>query len=253
MSFKEQIDAAKLPEHVAIIMDGNGRWAKEKGKLRVFGHQNGVTAVRDTVEGAVEAGIKFLTLYAFSTENWNRPKLEVMALMELLVATISKETRTLMENGVRLNAIGDLKQLPEKCYKQLFQAIEKTKNNTRCTLTLALSYSSRLEITEAAKRIAEEVKAGRLSVEDINEKTFAGYLYTGCMPDPELMIRTSGEHRISNYLLWQLAYAELYFTPKLWPDFRREDLFEAIVDYQKRERRFGLTGEQLTNFSFNKI
>ncbi len=253
MSFKEQIDVEKLPQHVAIIMDGNGRWAKEKGKLRVFGHQNGVTAVRDTVEGAVEGGIKYLTLYAFSTENWNRPKLEVMALMELLVATISKETKTLMDNGVRLHAIGDLQQLPEKCRKQLLQAIAKTKNNNRCTLTLALSYSSRKEITEAVKKIAAEVKAGSLSVEDIDEKSFEGYLNTAGIPDPELMIRTSGEHRISNYLLWQLAYAELYFTPKLWPDFRREDLFEAIVDYQKRERRFGLTGEQVTNLTFNKI
>jgi undecaprenyl diphosphate synthase len=176
-----------------------------------------------------------------------------MALMELLVATISKETKTLMENQVRLNAIGDLKQLPEKCFKQLSQAIDKTKDNSRCTLTLALSYSSRREIAEAAKRIAEDVKKGRLSVEDVDEETFSGYLHTSSMPDPELMIRTSGEHRISNYLLWQLAYAELYFTPKLWPDFRREDLFEAIVDYQKRERRFGLTGEQVTNFTFNKI
>lgn len=245
MSSLKQIDKDRLPRHVAIIMDGNGRWAKEKGKLRVFGHQNGVTAVRDTVEGAVEAGIKYLTLYAFSTENWNRPKLEVMALMELLVATISKETRTLMENGVRLNAIGDLKSLPEKCYNELQVAIAKTSGNKACTLTLALSYSSRWEITQAARSLAADVSNGKLKPGDISEELFASYLNTAGMPDPELMIRTSGEYRISNYLLWQLAYSELYFTPKLWPDFRREDLFEAIIDYQKRERRFGMTSEQL--------
>jgi undecaprenyl diphosphate synthase len=245
MSLLEQIDKARLPQHVAIIMDGNGRWAKEKGKLRVFGHQNGVVSVRDTVEGAVELGIKYLTLYAFSKENWNRPKLEVMALMELLVATISRETKTLMDNGVRLNAIGNLKSLPEKCYRQLQDAISRTSGNKNCTLTLALSYSSRWEITEAARQLAADVKEGKLKSEEINEDVFSSYLNTGDMPDPELMIRTSGEYRISNYLLWQLAYSELYFTPKLWPDFRRQDLFEAIIDYQKRERRFGLTSEQL--------
>ena len=245
MSLIDQIDKERLPLHVAIIMDGNGRWAKEKGKLRVFGHQNGVVSVRDTVEGAVELGIKHLTLYAFSTENWNRPKLEVMALMELLVSTINKETKTLMKNGVRLNAIGDLKSLPERCYRQLSETIEKTSQNQACTLTLALSYSSRWEITEAAKRLAIEVRDGKLDAEEITEETFASYLSTCDMPDPELMIRTSGEHRISNYLLWQLAYAELYFTSKLWPDFRREDLFEAVIDFQKRERRFGMTSEQL--------
>jgi len=245
MSLIEQIDKERLPQHVAIIMDGNGRWAKEKGKLRVFGHQNGVVSVRDTVEGAVELGIKHLTLYAFSTENWNRPRLEVIALMELLVATINKETKTLMKNGVRLNAIGNLKSLPEKCYRQLMKTIEKTAGNTACTLTLALSYSSRWEITEAAKQLALTVLDGNLKIEDITEDIFASYLNTSDIPDPELMIRTSGEHRISNYLLWQLAYSELYFTSKLWPDFRREDLFEAIIDYQKRERRFGMTSEQL--------
>lgn len=245
MSLIEQIDKGRLPQHVAIIMDGNGRWAKEKGKLRVFGHQNGVISVRDTVEGAVELGIKNLTLYAFSTENWNRPKLEVMALMELLVATINKETKTLMKNGVRLNAIGNLTSLPEKCYRQLMETIEKTSKNEACTLTLALSYSSRWEITEAAKQVAMNVLDGKLKAEDITEDIFASYLNTSDIPDPELMIRTSGEYRISNYLLWQLAYSELYFTPKLWPDFRREDLFEAIIDYQKRERRFGMTSEQL--------
>lgn len=245
MSLLEQIDKDRLPKHLAVIMDGNGRWAKEKGKLRVFGHQNGVLAVRDTVEGAVQLGIKYLTLYAFSTENWNRPKLEVMALMELLVSTISKETKTLMENGVRLNAIGNLNSLPERCLRQLHEAIEKTAGNTNCTLTLALSYSSRWEITEAAKTIAIKVKDGQLKTEDITEELFAAHLNTADMPDPELMIRTSGEHRISNYMLWQIAYSELYFTSKLWPDFRREDLFEAVIDFQKRERRFGMTSEQL--------
>ena len=245
MGLRDQIDMNKLPRHVAIIMDGNGRWAKEKGKLRVFGHKNGVAAVRDTVEGAVELGIPFLTLYAFSTENWNRPKLEVNALMELLVGTINKETRTLMENDVRLNAIGDLQQLPAKCRSQLEEAILKTANNKRCTLTLALSYSSRREIVEASKKIALEVQKGNLKAEDITEDSFSSFLYTAEIPDPELMIRTSGEYRISNYLLWQLAYAELYFTQKVWPDFRREDLFEAITDFQKRERRFGMISEQL--------
>ncbi len=245
MSLKEEIDFNRLPQHVAVIMDGNGRWAKEKGKMRVFGHQNGVLAVRDTVEGAAEIGIPFLTLYAFSTENWNRPKLEVMALMELLISTINKETKTLMDNDIRLNAIGDLKQLPVRCYKQLQQTIAKTKDNKRCTLTLALSYSSRWEIVEAARQLAEDVKNGILTSEDINEQAFSSKLNTASMPDPELMIRTSGEYRISNYLLWQLAYSELYFTQKLWPDFRRDDLFAAIIDFQKRERRFGKTSEQL--------
>jgi undecaprenyl diphosphate synthase len=245
MSLLEQIDKDRLPKHLAVIMDGNGRWAKEKGKLRVFGHQNGVLAVRDTVEGAVQLGIKYLTLYAFSTENWNRPKLEVMALMELLVSTISKETKTLMENGVRLNAIGNLNSLPERCLRQLQETIEKTAGNTNCTLTLALSYSSRWEITDAAKIIASKVRDGELKIEDITEELFSAHLNTADMPDPELMIRTSGEHRISNYMLWQIAYSELYFTSKLWPDFRREDLFEAVIDFQKRERRFGMTSEQL--------
>jgi undecaprenyl diphosphate synthase len=252
MSLLQQIDKTKLPQHIAVIMDGNGRWAKEKGKLRVFGHQNGVKAVRDTVEGAVEAGISYLTLYAFSTENWNRPKFEVTALMELLVSTINKETKTLMENDVRLNAIGNLKALPARCYQQLQEAIDKTSGNKACTLTLALSYSSRWEIVEAARKISEQVKQGLISPEDINEDIFASQLTTAGIPDPELMIRTSGEHRISNYLLYQLAYSELYFTQKLWPDFRRADLFEAIIDYQKRERRFGMTGEQVKNLPFNK-
>ncbi|WP_017258374.1 isoprenyl transferase [Pedobacter arcticus] len=246
MSFREKLNLDKLPQHIAVIMDGNGRWAKEKGKLRVFGHKNGVLAVRDTVEGAAELGVKNLTLYAFSTENWNRPKLEVTALMELLVSTINKETKTLMENNVRLNAIGDLSSLPKRCYNELQEAISKTANNSGLTLTLALSYSSRWEIVNATKNIALAVASGKIKQEDIDEKLFESYLSTHNLPDPELMIRTSGEHRISNYLLWQLAYAELYFTPKLWPDFRREDLFEAIFNYQQRERRFGLTSEQLS-------
>ena len=249
MDIKETIDKTRLPEHVAIIMDGNGRWAKERGQLRVFGHKNGVKAVRDTVEGAVEIGIKYLTLYAFSTENWNRPKLEVSALMELLVNTINKETKTLMDNGVKLNAIGNLSQLPGKCNERLHEAMEKTSANTNCTLTLALSYSSRWEITEAARQLALKAKSGEINPDDIDELQVANHLATRGIPDPELMIRTSGEQRISNYLLWQLAYAELYFTDKMWPEFRRNDLFEALVTYQNRERRFGLTSEQLEKSS----
>jgi len=245
MSQELNINKENLPQHIAIIMDGNGRWAKEKGKLRVFGHQNGVKAVRDTVESAAEIGIKHLTLYAFSTENWNRPKFEVNALMELLVSTINKETKTLMENNIRLNAIGDLEQLPSSCLRELKEAIEKTKNNTRMTLHLALSYSSKWEITSAIKKIAEEVKEGTLNTSDINDSTLDNYLTTAGIPDPELLIRTSGEHRISNFLLWQIAYAEFYFTDKLWPDFRKEDLYDAIKDYQSRERRFGKTSEQV--------
>ncbi len=245
MGYKDQIDLLKLPRHIAIIMDGNGRWAKGKGKLRVFGHHNGVLSVRDVVEGSCEIGLEYLTLYTFSSENWNRPKLEVMAIMELLVSTIHKEIETFMKNNVRLNAIGELSMLPEKCHKELINAIKKTSVNTGLTLTLALSYSSRREIVQAAKAIALKVQEGRLTVDDIDEEIFESNLYTGNMPDPELLIRTSGEFRISNYLLWQIAYAELYFTNKLWPDFRREDFFEAIADYQKRERRFGLISEQV--------
>src|SRR5690606_36565699 len=204
-----------------------------------------VKAVRDTVEGAVEIGVKYLTLYAFSTENWHRPKLEVSALMELLVYTINKDTKTLMDHGVKLHAIGNLDQLPPKCYTRLREAIEKTANNTNCTLTLALSYSARWEITEAARQLARRVQSGEISPDDIDENRLAQHLSTHGMPDPELMIRTSGEQRISNYLLWQLAYAELYFTNKMWPEFRRNDLFEALATYQNRERRFGLTSEQL--------
>lgn len=226
-------------------MDGNGRWAKSKGKLRVFGHHNGVVSVSDVVESAGELGIKYLTLYTFSAENWNRPTLEVNAIMELLVSTINKEIKKLMNNNVRLKAIGDLEMLPKKCYKELMGAIDKTSGNTGLTLVLALSYGSRREIVHATKSIAAKVLSGELKVEDINDDVFSNNLYTADIPDPELLIRTSGEYRISNYLLWQIAYAELYFTSKLWPDFRREDLYEAILDYQQRERRFGKTSEQV--------
>ena len=243
MAIPTEINLKHLPQHIAIIMDGNGRWAKEQGKLRVFGHQNGVKAVKDTVEGAVELGLKYLTLYAFSTENWNRPQQEVNALMEILVKTITKETATLMKNQIRLNAIGDLTSLPPACYQELMEAMEKTSANTRCTLTLALSYSSRWELTEALKTVAKKVQAGELAPEDIDEQLLANHLTTIGLPDPELMIRTSGELRLSNFMMWQLAYTELYFTPKLWPDFRRSDLHEAILDFQKRERRFGKISE----------
>lgn len=245
MNFKDQLDLLKLPKHIAIVMDGNGRWAKEKGKLRVFGHKHGVISVKDVIEGATEIGIQNVTLYAFSTENWNRPKLEVTAIMEILISTINRETKTLVDNNVKLNVIGNINALPEICQRELNQAMQKTAHNNRLTLTLALSYSARWDIANAAKNIAIAVKNGELNVNDINEEIFSSYLNTHNLPDPELMIRTSGEHRISNYLLWELAYAELYFTPKLWPDFRREDFFEAIYNYQKRERRFGLTSEQL--------
>jgi len=239
--FKEKIDLNDLPKHIAITMDGNGRWAKTKGKFRIFGHKSGVKAVRDTVEGASEIGIDYLTLYAFSTENWNRPKKEVDALMSLLVSTINKETKTLMDNNIKLAAIGDLTSLPKKCQEELKESIEKTKNNNRTTLILALSYSSRWEILNAIKQIVKE----DITADQINEDLFSQYLTTKGVPNPELLIRTSGEQRISNFLLWQIAYSELYFTDVLWPDFRREDLFESIVEYQKRERRFGKTSEQI--------
>ena len=245
MGFKEQIDINRLPEHIAIIMDGNGRWAKNQGKFRVFGHESGVLSVKDIVEGCVDVGIKYLTIYAFSTENWNRPIDEVNALMELLIATINNEAETLNKNNVRLNAIGDLKSLPQKCIDDLANVMEITSNNTKCTLTLALSYSAKWEIMEAAKKLITQVQSQQINLEDINEEVFANHLTTNNIPDPELMIRTSGERRVSNFLLWQIAYTELYFTEILWPDFRREDLFEAIVDFQKRERRFGKISEQL--------
>ena len=247
MDIKDQIDKSRLPEHIAIIMDGNGRWAKQRGKMRTFGHSSGVKSVRETAEGAAEIGIKYLTLYAFSTENWKRPRSEVNALMSLLVKTLNNEIKTLHDNNIRLLAIGDLESLPDKTYKELQYAISETAHHDRMAMVLALSYSSRWEILNAAKIIAGKVKNGELQPEDIDNELFSSYLTTANIPDPELLIRTSGEYRISNFLLWQIAYAELYFTPKLWPDFRREDLFEAIVDFQKRERRFGKTSEQIVS------
>lgn len=241
-----EINKDNIPKHVAIIMDGNGRWAKQKGKLRVFGHKNGVKAVQSTIEGAARIGIKYITLYAFSTENWNRPKFEVNALMELLVDTIQKEINTLNKNKIRLKAIGDLSTLPRKAKDKLKNAIEETAKNDHMTLVLALSYSSKWEIINAVKQISKKVKSDELSTDEINENIIDNCLSTKGIPDPELMIRTSGEHRVSNFLLWQLAYAELYFTPKLWPDFRENDLFEALLSFQKRERRFGKTSEQIT-------
>lgn len=245
MGYKDQIDLSNVPQHVAIIMDGNGRWAKGKGKLRLFGHSNGVTSVRDVVEGCDAIGIKYVTLYTFSSENWNRPKLEVAGIMELMIKTIRGELPGFMKNNIRLQAIGNLAQLPKRAYNELMSAIETTSGNTGIVLTLALSYSSRNEILDAVKKISQQVLHGELNVNDIDEQVFSRNLYTSHLPDPELLIRTSGEYRISNYLLWQIAYAELYFTPKLWPDFRKEDLFDAVIDYQKRERRFGLTSEQV--------
>ena len=245
MDLKSQINFEKLPRHIAIIMDGNGRWAKQHGKPRVFGHRNGVTAVRETTEAAAELGVEYLTLYAFSTENWSRPKLEVSALMRLLVDTLHKEIDTLNKNDIRLQAIGDVSKLPEKTYKALLDGIENTKDNKRMTLVLALNYSAKWEITEASRRLAHRVLAGELSPEQIDETAFANALNTSGMPDPELLIRTSGETRLSNFLLWQIAYAELYITPVFWPDFRKENFFKAIIDYQRRERRFGKISEQL--------
>ncbi|GEO03013.1 isoprenyl transferase [Adhaeribacter aerolatus] len=246
MNLQEKIDLNNLPKHVAVIMDGNGRWAKKKGGLRIFGHQNAITAVRETVEAAAELGIGYLTLYAFSTENWSRPKLEVNALMQLLVTTIRKETATLTKNNIRLKAIGDMDSLPDACRKELMEAITLTESNTRMTLVLALSYSGRWDITQAIKAIGQDLEAGKLTVTDIREETVSNYLSTRNMPDPELLIRTSGEQRISNFLLWQLAYSELYITDLLWPDFRKQHLYEALLSFQRRERRFGKISEQLT-------
>ncbi|MBK7175472.1 MAG: isoprenyl transferase [Bacteroidales bacterium] len=243
----EKVDRNRLPAHIAIIMDGNGRWAQQRGEHRVFGHQNGVQSVRETAEAAAELGVRFLTLYAFSTENWNRPKEEVNALMHLLVITINNEIKTLNDNNIRLRAMGNLHCLDAKVKEELKEALDKTSHNTRMDLILALSYSGRWEIVEAAKAIAKSVKEGTLSENKINEKLFSTYLNMPDIPDPELVIRTSGEYRISNFLIWQSAYSELYFTPKLWPDFRKNDLYEAIVDYQHRERRFGKTSEQIIN------
>jgi undecaprenyl diphosphate synthase len=252
MTSKEQLDLKRLPKHVAVIMDGNGRWAKKKGNPRIFGHRNAVAAVRDTVEAAAELGIQYLTLYAFSTENWNRPRTEIDALMSLLVSTIDKETKTLLDNSVKLKAIGDIDSLPSQVALQLKGAIKKTAKGKGLTLILALSYSSRWEILNAVKLLSKDIKEGKLDAEDLTGEVFETYLTTAGIPDPELLIRTSGEYRISNYLLWQIAYAELYFTPTLWPDFRREHLYEALVDFQKRERRFGKISEQIaTDMNIN--
>ncbi len=238
-SFKENIDFNNLPRHIAVIMDGNGRWATGKGVARIFGHRNAIQAVKDITEGCGELGIKVLTLYAFSTENWGRPKDEVEGLMELLVNTLKKEIKTLHENQVKLITIGEIGHLPKVCQENLLEAVEATKNNSGLTLLLALSYSGRSEIIKAVKKIFKDVKAGTIQEEDINESMFGNYLETAGFPDPELLIRTSGEMRVSNFLLWQIAYTELYVTKTLWPDFRKEDLYEAICAYQKRERRFG--------------
>ncbi len=244
--FKEKISPESLPKHISIIMDGNGRWAKQKGFLRALGHEEGTKAVRDVVEGSAELGIENLTLYAFSTENWNRPKLEVDTLMRLLVSSLKKEIKTLLKNDIKLNAIGNLDTLPKKAQKELNEVIEKTKNNKRMILTLALSYGSREELIHAVKDISQKVKNEELSLDAIDESIINQHLYTRNLPDVDLLIRTSGEQRISNFLLWQIAYAELYFSKILWPDFRREDLYEAIYNYQTRERRFGKTSEQIS-------
>ncbi|MEZ4810508.1 MAG: isoprenyl transferase [Allomuricauda sp.] len=241
----EDLNTEKLPKHVAIIMDGNGRWAKERGRLRIFGHENGVEAVRSTVESCAKLQIQFLTLYAFSTENWNRPKIEVETLMKLLVASLRKELETLNKNNIRLEAIGKIDSLPSKAQKELAEVISKTSKNTGMTLTLALSYGSREEIKSAVREIATKVKNNIISPENIDETVINTHLYTHFMPDVDLLIRTSGERRISNFLLWQIAYAELYFIDVFWPDFREHHLVEAILSYQNRERRFGKTSEQL--------
>ena len=245
MNTIDTIDKTKLPTHLAIIMDGNGRWAKQHGKMRVFGHENGVKTVRDTVESCVKIGISYLTLYTFSTENWKRPKFEIDTLMRLLVSSLKKELVTFMDNNIRLNTIGNIASLPKKANKQLLEVIEKTSKNTGMTLTLALSYGAREELKIAVQEISIKVKNNIISAENIDETIINNHLYTHDLPDVDLLIRTSGEHRISNFLLWQIAYAELYFTNVLWPDFTEQHLVEAILNYQNRERRFGKTSEQL--------
>ena len=242
---KSQIDIEKLPEHIAVIMDGNGRWAKQRGRPRVFGHRNGVKAVREITEAAAEIGIKYLTLYAFSTENWNRPKLEVVTLMRLLVDTIAKEVKTLNDNNIRLQSIGDLSKLPAATRKALLKGIEDTKHNTRMDLILALNYSGRSDILSAVKKIATQVQNGEVQTTDIDEASFSAALSTNQFPDPELMIRTSGENRLSNFLLWELSYAEFQFLPIYWPDFSKQHLYESLLNFQNRERRFGKISEQL--------
>ena len=243
--YKEQLTTDRLPEHVAIIMDGNGRWAKKQGLARVFGHQKGVETVHEITTAAAELGLKYLTLYTFSTENWNRPQEEVDAIMTLLVETIAKERPTLMKNNVRLLTIGDTNRLPDEARKKYLQLIDDTAGNTGLSLVLALSYSSRWEITEAMKRIAHKVENGEMKADDITEQTLTDNMTTACIPDPDLLIRTSGEYRISNFLLWQLAYSEMYFTDCYWPEFTREEFYKALVDYAQRERRFGKTSEQI--------
>ena len=244
MSLKDEIKLDRLPRHVAIIMDGNGRWAKQKGNVRLFGHKNGVKAVREVTEAAAELGVPYVTLYAFSTENWNRPKAEVEGLMSLLVSTIADETPTLIKNNIILRVIGN-QSLPPQVKAKLDECISNTAHCSRMPLTLALSYSSRWELTNVAQQIASEIKNGKLTPEEVDENTIQERLATSYMPDPELLIRTSGEYRISNFLLWQIAYSELYFTPTLWPDFRKDDFYKAILDFQSRERRFGMTSEQI--------
>ncbi len=245
MSYKQKLDPQKIPRHVAIIMDGNGRWAKLRNKDRIFGHREGVNSVKAVVEAAVEIGIEYLTIYAFSSENWQRPRDEVQALMRLLMQGISDELDNINKQNVRLKVIGQLDRLEPEVYKSVVDAVEATEKNTGLTLVIALSYGGREEILDATRQIAQKVKNGELSVDDINKQVFEQHLYTAGIPDPDLMIRTSGEQRISNFLLWQLSYTELYFTKTLWPDFRKEQFFEAIYNYQQRERRFGKTSEQL--------
>jgi len=245
MDLLENINKDNLPQHLAIIMDGNGRWAKKQGLMRAFGHENGTKSVKTTVECCAKLGIENLTLYAFSTENWNRPKLEVDTLMKLLINSLKNELKTLVENNIKLNTIGNLEKLPKSAQKELLEVINKTKDNTRMTLTLALSYGSREELVSAIKNISSKVKNNIISTDAIDESIINQHLYTQNLPDVDLLIRTSGEHRISNFLLWQIAYAELYFTDVLWPDFTEQDLYEAIISYQKRERRFGKTSEQI--------
>ncbi len=245
MNLLENIDTTRLPKHLAIIMDGNGRWAKQQGFLRAFGHESGTKSVKVIIEATAKLGIECLTLYAFSTENWNRPKLEVETLMKVLINSLKKELNTLQKNNIKLNAIGNLEKLPKTAQKELLDVIEKTKNNTQMTLTLALSYGSREELVSAVKNICSKVKNNIISIDNIDDSIINEHLYTQNLPEVDLLIRTSGEHRISNFLLWQIAYAELYFTDILWPDFKEQDLYEAIISYQKRERRFGKTSEQI--------
>lgn len=242
----EDIDKTRVPQHVAIIMDGNGRWAQRQAHKRIFGHQNAMTAVRQAVEAAVATGVKYLTLYTFSTENWNRPQDEIDGLMELLIKAVRDETKTLMENNVRLQTIGETERIPEKSRKKLLECIEETSGNTAMTLVLALSYSARWETAEAIKAICNDAKSGKLEPSAVTEETLRNYLATKAYPDPDLLIRTGGELRISNFLLWQMAYTEFYFSEQLWPDFRREDFYDAIVDFQSRQRRFGKTGDQVS-------